>query len=71
MSVEPVRTRPTRHPDDAEGTVTVARAEDKVGTLFPVHLTAPGLPADASFHLPISERARGDLRAFFARHCGI
>lgn len=48
-----------------------ALAEDKVGTLFPVHLTAPGLPADASFHLPISDRARGDLRAFFAPHCGI
>lgn len=48
-----------------------ALAEDKVGTLFPVHLTAPGLAEDASFHLPISERARGDLRAFFAPHCGI
>lgn len=48
-----------------------ALAEDKVGTLFPVHLTAPGLPEDASFHLPISDRARGDLRSFFAPHCGI
>ena len=48
-----------------------ALAEDKVGTLFPVHLTAPGLPEDASFHLPISDRVRGDLRSFFAPHCGI
>ncbi|WP_300644891.1 hypothetical protein [Nocardioides sp.] len=48
-----------------------ALAEDKVGTLFPVHLTAPGLPEDASFHLPISDEVRGDLRAFFAPHCGI
>lgn len=48
-----------------------ALAEDKVGTLFPVHLLAPGLPEDASFHLPISDEVRGDLRAFFAPHCGI
>lgn len=48
-----------------------ALAEDKVGTLFPVHLRAPGLPEDASFHLPISDEVRGDLRAFFAPHCGI
>lgn len=48
-----------------------ALAEDKVGTLFPVHLIAPGLPDDASFHLPISDRVRGDLRSFFAPHCGI
>ena len=48
-----------------------ALAEDKVGTLFPVHLVAPGLPEDASFHLPISDRVRGDLRSFFAPHCGI
>ncbi|CAB4765612.1 unannotated protein [freshwater metagenome] len=48
-----------------------ALAEDKVGTLFPVHLLAPGLPEDASFHLPIPDEVRGDLRAFFAPHCGI
>lgn len=48
-----------------------ALAEDKVGTLVPVHVRAPGLDREASYDLPIDERTRGDLKAFWAAHCGV
>lgn len=48
-----------------------ALAEDKVGTLLPVHVAAPGLPRHASFHLPLSDSARAELRGFFGPHCGL
>ena len=68
-------------PTDPETTVTLrlvptrcdphALAEDKVGTLVGVRVTAPGLSDTASFHLPIGEEGRADLRGFFATHCGL
>ena len=48
-----------------------ALAEDKVGTLVGVRVLAPGLGEAASFHLPIGEDGRAELRAFFAQHCGL
>lgn len=47
-----------------------ALAEDKVGTLFGVHVVAPGLPEGAFYYLPISDETRADLRAFFGTSCG-
>ncbi|WP_182526837.1 hypothetical protein [Nocardioides dongkuii] len=48
-----------------------ALAEDKVGTLIGVRTLAPGLSEVASFHLPIGDARRGELRGFFAVHCGL
>ena len=48
-----------------------ALAEDKVGTLFGVVVRAPGLPANATFYLPISDDARALLRSSFGPHCGL
>ncbi len=48
-----------------------ALAEDKIGTLIPVHVTAPELPEGSHFHLPIGDERRTALRAFFGPHCGL
>jgi hypothetical protein len=48
-----------------------ALAEDKVGTLFPVHVGGPGLPRHAAFYLPLTDDTRADLRGFFGPHCGL
>lgn len=48
-----------------------ALAEDKVGTLFPVHVGGPGLPRHAAFYLPLSDQTRAELRGFFGPHCGL
>lgn len=48
-----------------------ALAEDKVGTLVPVHVEAPGLADNALFHLPLTDDARATLRRFFATYCGL
>lgn len=48
-----------------------ALAEDKVGTLVGVRVGGPGLPAAASFYLPLPDATRAALRGFFATHCGL
>lgn len=48
-----------------------ALAEDKVGTLFPVTVTSPDLPPNASFFLPLSKEQRAAFFAFFRTHCGL
>lgn len=48
-----------------------ALAEDKVGTLIYVTVTADDLPDGSHFYLPISDEARRDLRSFFGTHCGL
>ncbi|MEO9324324.1 hypothetical protein ABFT23_12595 [Nocardioides sp. C4-1] len=48
-----------------------ALAEDKVGTLVPLHVEAPGLADNALFHLPLSDDARATLRRFFATYCDL
>jgi hypothetical protein len=48
-----------------------ALAEDKVGTLFPMHVGAPVLSRHAAFYLPLSDETRADLRGFFGPHCGL
>ncbi|WP_139982325.1 hypothetical protein [Nocardioides litoris] len=47
-----------------------ALAEDKVGTLVPLHVTAPDLPAGAASYLPLPDETRAALRRFVATHCG-
>ena len=48
-----------------------ALAEDKVGTLFPVTVKAPGLPENAWFFLPLTKQQRGAFFTFFRTHCGL
>ncbi|MGA8257826.1 MAG: hypothetical protein WB767_14755 [Nocardioides sp.] len=48
-----------------------ALAEDKVGTLVYVYVSADRLPSGSAYYLPISDDARGDLRSFFGSHCGL
>ena len=50
-----------------------AVADDKVGTLFPVHLRAEGLPAeaDSEFFLPIGTRRRAAMFAYYVQACGL
>jgi hypothetical protein len=47
-----------------------ALAEDKVGTLVPVHVTGPDLPSAAAFYLPIGDERRAALRGFVPTYCG-
>lgn len=47
-----------------------ALAEDKVGTLIGVHVSAPEVPETASSYLPLTDEARADLRGFFTTYCG-
>jgi hypothetical protein len=46
-----------------------ALADDKVGTLVPVRVTGPDLPAAAAFYLPIGDERRAALRGFVPTHC--
>lgn len=46
-----------------------ALAEDKVGTLFPVHVRADGLGPDASYDLPLDDGTRAELRGFWSTYC--
>ncbi|MDP3894985.1 hypothetical protein [Nocardioides sp.] len=47
-----------------------ALADDKVGTLVPVRVTAPDLPSAAAFYLPIGDDRRAVLRGFVPTYCG-
>lgn len=44
-------------------------AEDKVGTLFPIVVRAPGLAPDVRPYLPLSDADRAALRRFVPRYC--
>ncbi|CAM3895397.1 hypothetical protein NOMA109596_15530 [Nocardioides marinus] len=44
-------------------------AEDKVGTLFPIVVEAPGIAADVRPYLPLSDADRAALRRFVPRYC--
>jgi hypothetical protein len=48
-----------------------ALAEDKVGTLFDVLVTAPGLDPNASFYLPLDRAQRSSFFDFFRSSCGL
>jgi len=50
-----------------------ALADDKVGTLLPVHVRADDLPAEADgeFFLPIGARRRDALFAYYVQACGL
>lgn len=47
-----------------------ALAEDKVGTLFPMRVLAPGVPAEAGAYLPLDDATRAALRRFVPVACG-
>lgn len=47
-----------------------ALADDKVGSLFRVHVGGPGLPDDAAYFLPLSKAQKAALYDFLPRHCG-
>lgn len=46
-------------------------SEDKVGTLIPVQVEAPGLPENSSFYLQIGPKRRSAMFAFFKLRCGL
>lgn len=48
-----------------------ALAEDKVGTLIGVVVTAADVGPGAAYYLPISDATRSALRRFFSTHCGL
>lgn len=71
-------TRVRLRPGDPPATLTLrvpARcdphvlAEDKVGTLFPIVVEAPDIPADARPYLPLADSDRAALRSFVPAYC--
>lgn len=48
-----------------------ALGEDKVGTLIPVQVKAPGLPDNSSFYLQIGAERRSAMFRFFGQYCGL
>lgn len=48
-----------------------ALAEDKVGMLFDVFVTSPGLGRNASFYLPLDKAQRSAFFDFFRSACGL
>ncbi|TGN31275.1 hypothetical protein E4L97_12965 [Aeromicrobium chenweiae] len=72
-----VRLDPGDPPTTVQMSVVPARcdphalAEDKVGTLFGVEVSGPGLPENASYFLPLTRAQRAALFGFFRDRCGM
>ncbi|MFE6508283.1 hypothetical protein ACFVDI_12955 [Nocardioides sp. NPDC057767] len=47
-----------------------ALADDKVGSLFRVHVGGPGVPEEAAYFLPLSKPQKAALYDFLPGHCG-
>ncbi|MFE6648624.1 hypothetical protein ACFVJS_18790, partial [Nocardioides sp. NPDC057772] len=47
-----------------------ALADDKVGSLFRVHVGGPGLPEEAAYFLPLDKPQKAALYDFLPGHCG-
>lgn len=47
-----------------------ALADDKVGSLFRVHVGGPGMPEEAAYFLPLSKPQKAALYDFLPGHCG-
>lgn len=47
-----------------------ALADDKVGSLFRVHVGGPGMPEEAAYFLPLSKPQKAALYDFLPVHCG-
>ena len=48
-----------------------ALADDKVGRLFDVRISADGLPEASSFYLPLTDDQRVAMFDFFRDYCGL